>query len=55
MGFELLSVTDSLLDLGQVPALLPQFPYLGFSILAADLGIWSKAGEEVERKPMLSG
>ena len=52
--FKLVSVTDSLFDLGQLPALLPQFPYLGLSFLATNLGISPKAGEEVERKPMLS-
>lgn len=54
VGFKLVSVIDSWFDLGQLPAPLPQFPYLGLSFLATNLGISPKAGEEVERKPMLS-
>lgn len=52
MGFEFASVIDSLLDLGQVSALLYQFLILGLSF-PSEIG--KLAGEEAERKPMLSG
>lgn len=55
MGFELASVIDSLLDLGQISVLLSQFTNLGLSFPIAELENWPKACEEAERKPMLSG
>lgn len=54
-GFELASVIDSLLDLGQISVLLSQFTNLGLSFPIAELENWPKACEEAERKPMLSG
>lgn len=55
VGFEFASVIESLLDLGQVSTLLSQFLILGLSFLIGELENWPKAGEEAERKPMLSG